>query len=617
VAEVTVDTMVDGRYRILDRIGSGGMADVYLADDTHLGRRVALKVLHRRFAEDGDFVERFRREASSAAGLQHPNVVSVFDRGDHDSTYYIAMEHLPGQTLKELVTSEAPLSQLRAVHFGLQLALAAGFAHRRGVIHRDLKPQNAIVDENDTLKVTDFGIARAGASEMTETGSIMGTAQYLSPEQAQGHAVTASSDLYSIGVMMYEMLAGRLPFDGDSAVSVAVKHLSEAPVPIAEIRPDIHPLLDTAVMRCLAKDPAARYASADELAADLEAAKAAMVEPGNTAMYAPVVVEEELYEPLPEEPRRRWPFLLLALLLLALAAAVAYALTRPQEVAVPGVEGQQLESATRTLDRAGFEVRVRRQEDPKPVGEVIDQDPESRQKAEEGSTVTLTVSSGPGTRAVPQTRNLSVEAARKRLAAAGFKIDDSIERRSSDDVPEGSVIGTEPPAALQKPIGSSVKLIVSSGPEQVQVPDVVGLTRTIAEEQLTDLGLTPQVEVEDSEEPIDRVIAQSPADGDSVDEGARVVITVSAGPPQPDPMDQTQPDDPIDPVQPQTVRVPSVTDRGRDEAADLLRGRGFKVVFAGPGRNDPDGVVADQDPGAGSDAARGETITLTVVPPSQ
>jgi len=246
---------------------------------------------------------------------------------------------------------------------------------------------------------------------------------------------------------------------------------------------------------------------------------------------------------------------------------------------------------------------------------VIDQDPESRQEAEEGSTVTLTVSSGPGTRAVPQTRNLSPDAARKRLAAAGFKVDDSIERRPSDDVPEGSVIGTEPPAALQKPIGSQVKLLVSSGPEQVEVPDLVGLTRDIAEEQLTDLGLTPQVEVEDSEEPIDRVIAQSPADGDSVDEGARVVITVSAGPPQPDPMDDTPPDDPIDPVQPDTARVPPVTGRSRDDAADVLRGRGFKVVFVGPGRNDPEGTVGDQDPGAGSDAERGETITLTVDSP--
>jgi len=599
--------MVDGRYRILDRIGSGGMADVYLADDTHLGRRVALKVLHRRFAEDGDFVERFRREASSAAGLQHPNVVSVFDRGGHDGTYYIAMEHLPGRTLKDVVTTEAPLSQLRAVHFGLQLALGAGFAHRRGVIHRDLKSQNAIVDENDTLKVTDFGIARAGASEMTETGSIMGTAQYLSPEQAQGHSVTAASDLYSIGVMMYEMLAGRLPFDGDSAVSVAVKHLSESPVPLAELRPDIHPLLEAAVMRCLAKDPSERYASADELAADLEAARAAMVQPGETAMYAPVMIEEE-YEPLPEDRRRRWPFVLLALLLLALIAAVAYALTRPQEIAVPGVEGQQVESATRTLERAGFEVRVKRQEDPKPVGEVIDQDPESRQDAEEGSTVTLTVSSGPGSRAVPQTRNLSPGAARKRLAAAGFKVDDALERRPSDDVPEGSVIGTEPPAALQKPIGSQVKLIVSSGPEQVPVPDVVGLTRAIAEEQLTDLGLTPQVEVEESEEPIDRVIAQSPADGKSVDEGARVVITVSAGPPEPDPADQ--PDDPPAPA-PDTATVPDVVDLSEADATSELEAAGFVVRTRVVGSGGA-GTVTSQSPSGGSELRSGRTVNIVV-----
>src|ERR687893_1623782 len=219
--EVAENTVVDGRYRVVERIGSGGMADVYRAEDTHLGRQVALKMLHRRFAQDAEFVERFRREASSAAGLQHPNVVGVFDRGEHEGTYYIAMECLTGRTLKDIIVQEAPLGQERAIDLGIQVLQAAGFAHRRGVIHRDFKPHNVIVDEAGHAKVTDFGIARAGASEMTETGSIMGTAQYLSPEQAQGHAVTATSDLYSIGVMLYEMLAGRLPFEGDSAVSIA------------------------------------------------------------------------------------------------------------------------------------------------------------------------------------------------------------------------------------------------------------------------------------------------------------------------------------------------------------------------------------------------------------
>ena len=274
MTEVAGNTMIDGRYRILRRIGSGGMADVYCAEDTHLGRQVAIKVLHRRFAQDQEFVERFRREAKSAAGLNHPNVVGVFDRGEHEGTYYIAMEFLEGRTLKDIVTAEAPLEQERVVDLGVQILQAAGFAHRHGVIHRDFKPHNVIVDELGHAKVTDFGIARAGASEMTETGSIMGTAQYLSPEQAQGHAVTATSDIYSIGVMLYEMLAGRLPFDGDSAVAVALKHLSEPPAPISQWRPDVHPALEAVVMAALAKDPAQRWQSAEDFAGGLEAARA-------------------------------------------------------------------------------------------------------------------------------------------------------------------------------------------------------------------------------------------------------------------------------------------------------------------------------------------------------
>ena len=206
-----------------------------------LGRKVALKLLHRRFAEDPGFVERFRREAQAAAGLQHPNVVSVYDRGAFDGTYYIAMEYLPGRSLKQLIRQEAPLDPIRAIDITIQILKATRFAHRRGVIHRDLKPHNVIVDDNDHAKVTDFGIARAGASDMTETGSIMGTAQYLSPEQAQGHAVSAASDLYSIGVVLYEMLTGRVPFDAESAVTIALKHVSEAPVPPTSLNPAVRP----------------------------------------------------------------------------------------------------------------------------------------------------------------------------------------------------------------------------------------------------------------------------------------------------------------------------------------------------------------------------------------
>ena len=263
IERLDTDTVVDGRYRIERRLGSGGMADVYLALDQQLGRKVALKVLYRRFAEDPEFVERFRREASAAAGLQHQHVVSVYDRGEWEGTYYIAMEYLEGHSLKALISQHAPLEPDIAIDYAIQILRAARFAHRRGVIHRDLKPHNVIVDDEGVLTVTDFGIARAGASDMTQTGSIMGTAQYLSPEQAQGHAVSQQSDLYSVGIVLYEMLTGRVPFDGDSAVAIALKQVGEAPVPPSAYNAAVTPQLEQVVLRALEKDPAARYPDAD------------------------------------------------------------------------------------------------------------------------------------------------------------------------------------------------------------------------------------------------------------------------------------------------------------------------------------------------------------------
>src|SRR3954470_7245354 len=285
----TTSTIIDGRYRVLQRVGSGGMADVVCAEDLQLGRKVAIKLLHRRFAEDAEFVERFRREASSAAGLQHPNVVSVYDRGAWDGTYYIAMEFLEGRTLKRLILDEAPLDPARAIDLTTQILRAARFAHRHGIIHRDLKPQNVIVDAEGRAKVTDFGIARAGASDMTQTGSIMGTAQYLSPEQAQGHAVSEPSDLYSIGIILYELLTGRVPFDGESAVTIALKQVNERPVPPSMINPAVTPELEAVVLRALEKDPARRFPDADAFIAALEHARAALYGP-------PSYVEERVVD---------------------------------------------------------------------------------------------------------------------------------------------------------------------------------------------------------------------------------------------------------------------------------------------------------------------------------
>src|ERR671910_3422932 len=275
VSDTLINTLFDGRYRILRKLGSGGMANVYLAEDEELGRRVAIKILNDRYANDDAFIERFRREAKSAASLSHPNIVSIYDRGEAEGTYYIAMEVIEGRSLKELLLTRGPLSIVEAVHYARQILQALRFAHRHGIIHRDIKPHNNLIGEQG-LKVTDFGIARYGPSQMTEAGSIMGTAQYLSPEQARGAPVTASSDLYSVGIVLYEMLTGKVPFSGDSAIEIAMKHLNELPKPPSKLRPEIPEDIDRIVLRALAKAPEERYQSAEEFIEDLERVEAGL-----------------------------------------------------------------------------------------------------------------------------------------------------------------------------------------------------------------------------------------------------------------------------------------------------------------------------------------------------
>ncbi|HLM25602.1 MAG TPA: Stk1 family PASTA domain-containing Ser/Thr kinase [Thermoleophilaceae bacterium] len=614
MTEVSSDTVVDGRYRILGRIGSGGMADVYSAEDTHLGREVALKVLHRRFAQDVEFVERFRREAKSAASLSHPNVVGIFDRGEHEGTYYIAMECLTGRTLKDVILQEAPLDQEHAIDFGIQVLQAAGFAHRRGVIHRDFKPHNVIVDDQGHAKVTDFGIARAGASEMTETGSIMGTAQYLSPEQAQGHAVTDASDLYSIGVMLYEMLAGRLPFDGDSAVSIALKHLNEAPVPLSTLRPDIDPALESVVMAALAKDPAARWQSAEDFAEALEAARAHVLAGGsngqNTAAWAALAAlppDDGGYPGEPEEEerkRRRWPWVALALLVLAMIAVTAFALTRAKQLDVPKVEGQQLAQARETLERAGFEkIKIERERSLAERDRVLDQKPIAGQEAAEDSTVTLVASNGPGDTRVPSVEDLPQERAVKELNKVGFKV--NLDTEPSNTVKQGFAIRTVPKEGTEAERGTRVRLFVSSGPARVQVPGVVGLLRESAESRLTSDGFNVTVRTQESEQPKDEVVAQTPSAGTSTERGAAVTITVSSGSSAP----RSPPPSKADPK----VSVPTVTGQSASAAAAALRAAGFAVSAQERDTDDEDedGKVISQSP-AGGEAERGSTVTIVI-----
>ena len=612
MAEVAENTIVDGRYRITGRIGTGGMADVYVAHDDHLGRDVAIKMLHRRFSQDQEFVERFRREASAAAGLQHPNVVGVFDRGEFDGTYYIAMEFLRGRTLKDLIAQEAPLDQTRALDIAVQILRAAGFGHRRGVIHRDFKPQNVIVDEEDRVKVTDFGIARAGASEITETGSIMGTAQYLSPEQAQGTAAEEASDLYSIGVLLYEMVTGQLPFDGDSAVAVALRHLTEPPPPVHQLRPDVHPAFEAVIHHALMKDPRQRFQDADSFIAALEHVRPqllAMHEGQDTADWTAVAPATTVYEPQPyetmvapaapyvpvddrREPRRTWPWILLALLIAALVGGALLFAGERNKVAVPGVIGAPAGQARTLLEQRGFQVNIDRKKSTAPQDEVIQQDPGAGDKAKKGSTVNLTISDGPPDAVVPDVEGLPLRVALKQLRKKGFVPD--ISQESSDTVRKGLVISTSPAGGTLFAQGERVSVDVSSGIEKFAAPNVVGLDQDAAERALEDKDLVPVVEEKESDQPEGKVFEQDPVAGTKVAKGDRVTITVSKGP--------------------GAVDVPDVVGLTRGDARGELQAAGFEVQIKTTESADPadDDIVLDQRPGHGTKLKKGRTVVIYV-----
>ncbi len=595
--DVTTGTIVDGRYEIKERLGSGGMAAVYRAHDQQLGREVALKLLYPRFAEDDSFVERFRREASAAAGLQHPNVVSVYDRGEWDGTSYIAMELVTGRTLRELVQETGPMDPVRAIDCTIGVLRAARFAHRRGIVHRDLKPHNVLVDSEGRAKVTDFGIAKAGASDMTETGSIMGTAQYMSPEQAQGLAVTPRADLYAVGVLLYELLVGRPPFDGETAVSIALKQVSELPVPPGRIIPTVPPELDAVVLRALEKDPALRFADAEEFIAALEDVRAFITGDGTGGFVARngaggIPVRQA---PPPPRRRRRWPWLVLLAVLVAGGAYAAVQLASSGEQrAVPSVVGREVTAATQRLREAGFEVRaVRRRSSRQPRDRVVSQRPGAGKTAETGSTVEITVSDGQGIDQVPQVAGLRRSEARKRLTDAGFGIDES--KRSSTTIDENRAISTDPPAGSQVEGGQTVKLVISTGPPVVTVPSVVGQNRREATATLEDARFEVE-EVARDDDTLDpgTVIAQEPGGDGRARRGSTVTIIVARRPPR--------------------VAVPSVGGSSLADATAQLHGLGLKVSSEDQPVTDPsqDGTVIGQDPPPGTEVQRGARVRLTV-----
>jgi beta-lactam-binding protein with PASTA domain len=618
-----------GRYLLGRKLGSGGMADVWLAEDKELGRRVAVKILHERYASDEQFVERFRREATNAAGLSHPNIVSIYDRGEADGSYFIVMEYVEGRTLKELVVTRGPCPIPVAISYTRQVLAALRYAHRHAIIHRDIKPHNVIVDHEGRVKVADFGIARAGTSQITEAGSIIGTAQYLSPEQARGAPVDESSDLYSTGVVLFELLTGAVAFTGETPVEIAMKHISQTPEAPSVKRPEIPHDLDLVVLRALAKEPADRYRSAQEMDRDLELvgrgeSVARETEEAATVVLAGTTAVTEIggsakrstggyggderyraYDGPVSRGRGIWPWLLVVGAVIALGVAGWFLYDRVQEqidsnapVSVNDYRGIQESLAVENITNDGFEPRVTREPNEEVAeGYTFAQQPDPGTRLARGSLVTVLVSTGKREVRVPSVVGKTEADAVAEITRAGLDAN-SVQINSSQ--PAGIVTGQAPPPGTTLVEGSEVRINVSKGPKPVGVPSVVGLLFETAAAQLQAAEFAVARTDVDSDEPRGTVVSQNPAGNSTAALRSTVTLSVSKGP--------------------TTIEVPDVTGLDVAAARQTLRAAGFRVTVTTSDTEDEslDGLVASQSPLGQTQAEADSTVAIEVwryVPP--
>jgi serine/threonine-protein kinase len=549
-----------GRYRVEQELGRGGMAKVYRGQDTVLGRTVAIKILAPQFADDQDFVHRFRREAQAAARISNHNLVSVFDTGSDDGVHFIVMEYVDGRTLADLIAGGGRILPDRAIEIAIDVCRALEAAHAQGVIHRDIKPGNIMLDEKGHVKVTDFGIARvvSTAETIAQTAAVLGTASYLSPEQAQGQPVDGRSDLYSLGCVLFETVTGRAPFLGDSPVAVASKHVLEQPTPPSRLNPDVSPDLDAVILRALAKNPANRYQTAEEFREDLERVRrglpvnATPLLPAGTtqvidrpASRTAVLPPTQRHEPEPERSNW-WVPVLVTLLILGLLALVLFLIAQnllddeppaTQLVTVPEVIGENRRDAEQIIRDAGLEVGevtpAPAEDETQEPGTVIDQDPAADEEVEEGTPVDLTVVEQPELVAIPPLEGSTPEEAQAALVELG--LEPVLQDQASDTIDDGLVIGTDPPAGDEVEPGSPVTVFVSTGLDAVVVPEVRCQSFGSAQNELERAGLDSIISSDtvaiNPACPLGRkVAAQDPGAGMEVEPGTTVTLFAGAEP---------------------------------------------------------------------------------------
>ncbi|AWB80954.1 Stk1 family PASTA domain-containing Ser/Thr kinase [Corynebacterium yudongzhengii] len=646
-------SLLADRYQLAERIGTGGMSNVFAASDVLLGRDVAVKMLKPDMARDDNFRERFRREAQNSAKLNHPNIVAVFDTGETDTdgldVPYIVMERIHGRTLRDVMRTDGPLSPARAAELLVPVCSALQSSHEAGIIHRDIKPANIMITNTGAVKVMDFGIARAlddATSAMTQTSAVIGTAQYLSPEQARGRAADARSDVYALGCVLYEAVTGTVPFEGESPFAVAYQHVQEdAEAPSARIDdPTLDNTarvnIDAVTLTAMAKHPADRYQSAAEMGEDLE-----RLARGQDARSAAMHLEDAQAESASEDvsttafaaagssaaasaspAAEKKPFPVAKVLALVLAGLVIVAAglfgwqmlfgggfgredsstaspapnSEADELAVPDVSGLTRAEATRQLEELGFEVEVE-EEPSSEVDEdrVIRTNPTAGSELRVGTTVTLIASSGERMTTVPDLSGLTPAQARTALDEAGLRLNPQVDEDSSDSVPEGSIIRQSPAPGEEASEGDEVSVTVSTGPELARVPDLTGATWAEAQNTLRSLGFEPTAEYLDSHEDEDRVLAVGGA-GEEAPVGSEVIVQVSNG---------------------MLIDMPSITRLNPDDAQRALRDAGwegspsdFRISPDRPGTGAlvDEGLVAGTDPEAGESLRKDAPVTVYI-----